>query len=93
MMCLLTGFLYFLGTRQEFMDETQFLFLKMTAVLGLLLLIASVFGLIVNLVIFIIKRKIRYLLGFFLFIFFSVSGGFAAAGAYLILFLTTGNIN
>jgi len=93
LMSLLICFLYFLGTRQEFMDETQLLLLRLSSIMGFLLVISSVFGLFINMVIFIMKKKIRYILGFFMFIFFIVSGGIIAGGTYFISLLTSGNVN
>ena len=93
LLCLLAVFFYFLGTVREFSDETQFLLLRLTAISGVLLLISAFYGFFLNLVIFIAKKKIRYLAGFILLILAAIFGGVMAAGAYVIIFLITGNIN
>ena len=91
-MSVITGFIYLLGSNQGFMDQTQFFLLRAVTVLGILLLISSVFGLVINLFIFVIVKKRRYLFGSFLYIFFIVSGGAVASGAYFIIFFASGNM-
>jgi hypothetical protein len=61
-MCLLTLFLYAAGTVQDFIDSTQLALLNLYSVLGIILTIASIFGVIMDLFRFIKAKKGRYLL-------------------------------
>jgi hypothetical protein len=56
----LTVFLYAIGTAQEFMDSTQLLLLRASVILGLCLAMDSLYGVILNLWLFIQKRQLRF---------------------------------
>jgi len=74
-MCLLTGFLYVLGTIQGFMDETQFILLRLAVVFGISLVVSSFFGILLDLAFLLKNRKLRYFGGIFLHVFFVFFGG------------------
>jgi hypothetical protein len=69
-MCLLTVFIYGIGTVQEFMDITQLFLLRLSALLGIFLAVASFYGIILDFWLALYNRKFRY------------AGG---AGAYMLL--------
>ena len=73
------------------MDETLFFLLRFSNAFGLLLLISAVIGLITNTIIFITKKKKRYIWGGLLFIFLAVVGGIAVFASGLIMVVSTGN--
>jgi hypothetical protein len=60
-LCVLTVYLYGLGTAQQFMDETQLLLLRLSVVLGLSLAVGSLYGIILNGWLIVHKRKYRFL--------------------------------
>jgi hypothetical protein len=72
----LTLFLYILGTAQGFMDDTQFILLRLTTILGVLLAVSSILGLLLDLAFFLGNRKLRYLGGIFFHVFLGVFGLF-----------------
>ena len=69
-MCLLTLFLYTIGTNQGFVDATQFNLLKAYSVFAIFLVTMSICGIVLNVIRFSAQKKARYLL---------------RAGAYLLL--------
>ena len=76
LMCLLTLFLYVVGTVQDFIDSTQLALLRFYVVLGIFLTIASVYGIAVDLERFLKSKKHRYLLragGYLLLVIFGVA--------------------
>ena len=89
-MCLLTVFLYILGTVQEFMDDTQFLLLKLAGILGILLVASSLVSIILDLLFLLSNKKIRYLGGILLHIFFGIFGAGVAYTASFIVIVTGG---
>ena len=91
LICLLAVFLYIIVTRQGFLDETQFLLLRLAALSGVLLLISAIIGLIADIVFFIIAGRKRYLIGFFFFIFLAIAGGIFAYAANFIIMVSSGN--
>ena len=92
LMGLLSGFFYILVTSQGFLDETQLVLLRFAAFFGFMLIITAIIGFILDLIVFIKKRKIRYLLGCFLFIFFIACGAVMAYAAYFIIIFSEGNV-
>jgi hypothetical protein len=90
-LCCLSGFLYALGTRQGFMDRTQMLLLRLLAVLGTLLITGTVFGIIVQVVFMILRKKPVFPGTLVWFLFFAFIGLIAALGAAFILILAGGN--
>jgi len=91
-MCLLSGFFYLFVTNQGFLDETQLLLLRFAALLGFLLIISSVIGFLMDLIILIKTKKIRYFLNCFLFLFFIIIGALTAFLAYFIIIFSQGNV-
>lgn len=91
LLCLLSVFLYFLGTYQGFMDTTQVLLLRMTFVFGILLAVSSVFGFFVDLSFLIRKKKIRYLFSILLYFTLAGIGGSVAISAFFIIVVSAGN--
>jgi hypothetical protein len=75
-MCVLTVFLYGIGTVREFMDTTQEVLLRLAAVFGFLLAVGAVYGIGVDLWFILYKGKYRFFLGV---------GGYAALGIFGIL--------
>lgn len=61
-MCLLTLFLYLTGTIQGFADTTQFVFLRLYAVLAIFLTTTSICGIVINFLRFKREKKARYFL-------------------------------
>jgi hypothetical protein len=61
--CLLTLFLYGIGTAQGFMDITQLLLLRLSIVLGLFLGVGSVYGIVLALWLARKGLKLRYIGG------------------------------
>lgn len=61
--CALTVFLYGIGTAQDFLESTQLGLLRLSAVLGLLLAVGSVYGLILDVAYSIVSRLRRFLWG------------------------------
>jgi hypothetical protein len=90
-LCFLSGFLYALGTRQGFMDRTQILLLRLLAVLGMLLVTGTVFGIIVQVVFMILQKRPVFFGNLVWFLFFGLLGLIAALGAAFILILAGGN--
>ena len=62
LMCLLTLFLYSVGTKQRFTDSTQLFLLELYIVLGIFLSVSSAYGMILVIWRFFREKKIRYLL-------------------------------
>ena len=91
LMCLLTLFLYAVGTVQDFIDSTQLSLLRLYGVLGIFLTIASVYGIALNLGRLIKNKKSRYLLragGYMLLVIF---GFVSVMAAMFIITLSEGS--
>ena len=76
LMCVLTLLLYFAGTIQGFVDTTQLFLLRLYVVLGILLLLVSIFGMVLNLQRLVRTKKARYLLralGYMLLVLFGIA--------------------
>ena len=76
LMCLLAILLYVLGTAQVFMDDTQYMLLKIAEIVGMLLSASSFVGIILDVLWYLSQKKIRYLGAIFLHV---VSGFFGVA--------------
>ena len=61
-MCILTLYLYAIGTSQDFIDTTQLSLLRLYVVFAIFLATTSSCGIILNIVRFLAQKKIRYLL-------------------------------
>ncbi|MDR0313053.1 MAG: hypothetical protein LBI14_05605 [Treponema sp.] len=93
LICLLTGFLYALGTIQGFMDDTQSLLLRIAAIFGILLVISSVLGFFIDLGFLLVKKKLRYLGYMFFYCFLGIFGGIIASASYFVLVISAGNVS
>ena len=74
-MCLLTLFLYAVGTVQGFIDTTQLALLRLYAILGTFLVSSSICGLILDFRRFLRAKRARYLVraaGYFLLVLFGI---------------------
>ena len=60
-MCLVTLFVYFAGTFQQFIDSTQLALLRTYTVLGIFLVFTSAAGVLLDLVRLLKTKKLRYL--------------------------------
>ena len=81
LMCLLTMFLYVVGTIQGFIDSTQLVLLKLCVVLGIFLAVTSVYGAALNLWRLFNVKKARYLFragGYMLLVIFGAAAVLAA---------------
>ncbi|AEF81964.1 hypothetical protein TREAZ_0350 [Leadbettera azotonutricia ZAS-9] len=90
-MCLITLFLYAIGTAQGFMDSTQLVLLRIAAVLGLLLLIGALYGFALDLILYIRNRWLRFLGGGGIYLVLGAFGFAAAAVAFFIIAAAGGN--
>ena len=90
-MCVLTVFLYGIGTVREFMDATQALLLRLAAVFGFLLAVGSVYGIGVDLWFILYKGKYRYFLGIGAYALLVIFGIIVAAAATFIVVISGGN--
>jgi hypothetical protein len=59
--CMLLVFLYGVGTAQEFMDITQLILLRLSAVFGLFLGVGSIYGIILSVSLGVHGSNLRYL--------------------------------
>lgn len=91
LMCLLTLFLYVVGTVQGFIDSTQLALLRLYAVLGIFLTIASVYGAALALERLVKLKKNRYLLRAGGYFFLIVFGILSVLMVLLIIILSKGN--
>jgi hypothetical protein len=90
-MCLLTIFLYGIGTAQGFMDITQVLILRLIIFFGLFLGVGPVYGIILTLWLTRKGMKARYIRGMGAYLFLALFGILAALVAAFILVTTEGN--
>jgi hypothetical protein len=85
-MCLLSTFLYGIGTDQGFTDISLHLLLRIAVLLGLFLGVGSIYGLALNIWLVFRHHKFRYLFGVGGYM---LLGIFGAAAAVLGLFIIT----
>lgn len=89
--CLLSLFLYAIGTNQGFMERTQFMLLWITVMVGLFIGVGSLYGIGLDLWL-IFHKKFRYLSGIGGYLCFGVFGIIIAGLASFILVLAEGNL-
>jgi hypothetical protein len=91
-MCLISLFLYVIGTVQGFMDDTQLFLLRLGVALSVLLVLSSVSGLMLELILFFRRRRLRFVLGAGLYFLLGIVGALIAAAAGFIISASRGNI-
>jgi hypothetical protein len=95
--CILTFLLYGIGTSQGFMDTTQFELLRLSIIFGLLLGVGSLYGIILNCVLFVRVTDARpgaarFAGGLGAYILMGLFGIIVAAVAALIQVVAEGNV-
>jgi hypothetical protein len=90
-LCVLTVYLYGIGTAQEFMDRTQLLLLRLSVTLGLSLAVGSIYGIILNVWFSVHHKKYRFLGGAGLYIVLGIFGAAIATLAAFIMVAAGGN--
>jgi hypothetical protein len=90
-MCVLTVFLYGIGTVREFMDATQEILLRLAAIFGFLLAVGSVYGIGMDLWFILYKGKYRFFLGIGGYAVLGIFGILVAAAATFIVVISGGN--
>ena len=93
LMCLLTLFLYAVGTVQGFIDSTQLSLLRFYIVLGIFLTFASLFGIAIDVRRLIKHKKIRYLVRAGGYMFLTIFGTVTVLAVMVIITLAGGNAN
>jgi hypothetical protein len=83
-LCVLTAFLYGIGTAQEFMDRTQLMLLRLAVVLGLSLAVSSLYGIALNFWLAVHDRKYRFFTGAGMYILLGLFGTLVATLAAFI---------
>jgi hypothetical protein len=91
-LCVLSLFLYGVGTTQGFMDKTQFLLLRLIIVLGIFQGVGSVYGIICDIWLFCTQRLVSYLGGIGAYMLIGLCGIGIAAFAAFIVVVTRGNV-
>jgi hypothetical protein len=90
-LCVLTMFLYGIGTVQEFMDRTQLMLLRLSVIFGLSLAVGSIYGIALNCWLVFHNRNYRFFTGAGLYIVFGLFGALIATLAAFIIVATGGN--
>ena len=90
-LCLLSVFLYGVGTVQEFLDTTQVALLRASSGLGLLLGIGAAYGIFLDIGAASLLKAPRYLFGAGAYLFLSLFGLALAGAASFILVAIAGN--
>ena len=91
LMCLLTLFLYAVGTIQGFIDSTQLSLLRLYGVLGIFLTVTSVYGTILFLRRFFTIKKKRYLFRAGGYLFLTIFGVATVLTVMFIVTVSAGN--
>jgi hypothetical protein len=91
-MCLLTVFLYVVGTAQGFMDDTQLFLLRLGVALGILLALGALYGMVLDLLLFSRRKQPGRILGAGVYALLGILGGIIAASALFIISTAGGNI-
>jgi hypothetical protein len=91
LLCVVTAFLYGIGTAQEFMDSTQLMLLRLSVVLGLSLAVGSVYGIALNFWLAFNDRKYRFFTGAGIYILLGIFGALMATLAAFIIVAAGGN--
>jgi hypothetical protein len=90
-LCFLNLFLYGIGTRQEFMDTTQLLLLRLSMVTGFFLAAGSIYGFFLQLWLVFHEKNNRLLRDAGMYLGLSLAGIAAALFAVLIIVFAKGN--
>lgn len=88
----LTVFLYGIGTAQDFLESTQLGLLRLSAAIGILLFLGSLFGLVLDVFYAAHARAPRSLWGAFAYLFALLFGAAIALFSNGILVLVAGNL-
>jgi hypothetical protein len=91
-MCLISLFLYIIGTIQGFMDDTQLFLLRLGVGMSILLVLSSLCGLVLDLALFFRGKRLRFICGAGVYALLGVLGGVIAASASFIISASGGNI-
>jgi hypothetical protein len=91
-MCLITLFLYIIGTVQGFMDDTQLFLLRLGVALSILLALSALYGLALDLSLFFRRKRPRFIRGACLYALLGALGGIIAVSAGFIISASGGNI-
>jgi hypothetical protein len=89
---LFSVFLYGVGVRQQFMDATQIMLLRISALSALVLGILSIYGILLNIWLLIHTKGIRFLLRITIYFAAAFFGILIAVAAIFILVLAGGNL-
>ena len=90
-LCLIALYLYISGTRNEFLDSIQFIFLRIYLTVGLLLALSSLCGFFIDIYYFCKRKKFNYLLKACLYMLLAVFGSVTVAAVMFIITLSSGN--
>ncbi|QQO08148.1 hypothetical protein [Breznakiella homolactica] len=91
-LCLITVFLYVIGTSQGFMDITQIILLRLSTIFAIFLAIGAAYGAILDASMVIRSKRSQYAGGTVVYLLLVVLGGIIAALAAFIIVLSGGNI-
>ena len=91
-MCLITIFIYVIGTLRGFVDSTQLALLRFYTVLGIFLTVMSICGAAIALRRFIKRREFRYLARAGGYVFLVILGAVTVLAVMFILIISKGNI-
>ena len=90
LLCILSAFLYVLGTVQGFMDDTQFFLLGVVRIGGILLAVISIVTVILAFIFYFRNKSISYLSGVFLHLFLAIFGAGVSFAASFIVIISGG---
>jgi hypothetical protein len=90
-MSFFSAFLYGIGVRQQFMDSTQLMLLRISALSGLVLAVLAVYGMVLDTWFLIRGREFRFLAGVAAYLMAAFFGILIAAGTIFIMVLAGGN--
>jgi hypothetical protein len=90
-LCFLSLFLYAIGTRQEFMDTTQLLLLRLSMFTGFFLAAAAIYGFLLQLWLVFHEKNDRLLRDAGMYLGLSLAGIAAALFAVFIIVFAKGN--
>jgi hypothetical protein len=91
-MSLFSVFLYGVGVRQRFMDTTQVMLLRISALFALVLGVLSMYGIVLDIWFLIRTRGLRFLLGIAAYCIAAIFGILIALAAIFILVFAGGNL-
>ncbi|MDR2093938.1 MAG: hypothetical protein LBP76_00265 [Treponema sp.] len=92
-MCILSIFLYGIGTDQDFTDISLLLLLRIAVIMGLFLGVGSIYGLALNLWLVFRRHKFRYLLGAGGYMLLGIFGAAVAVLGLFIITVAGGNVS